>query len=370
MRARPSLAALALAALGFTAAAALPSPKPALARDEPALRAPLVAIFATIPGATTTSLYVAHAGDPAPSAPVTSFVHLPNAVIRGATLPGTATVLAAADTRPGQDASFNASLLRLDARGGVKPLCDRVAHASRPLVTARGRVFVARGAAGPSRGDQEMRIDTLTVDEIDPATGAARTVLSYNGYLTYLAGAVGDDLLVYRVNPTGADLVRVDPDKGVIRPVLPALLPFARDFSVEAKQGSVVFQERDEHKSRTWVVDRVDLATSARTRIASGASPTLSPYALADGRVAYSPEARGLGFIGEARPRAPLGPGVDAVRDAYGSTLAVLHTVAGKLPVAYTFDVASGAAAALPAPEGTRVEIAGFVTGVTTRRAP
>lgn len=367
MRARPSLSAFILAALGFAAALALPSPTPALAGGEIERSAPSVAILATIPGATTTSLYFTRAGDAAPGSPVASFAHLPGAVIRGVTLPGASTVLATADASPGQDASFNAHLFRLDTSGGTKALCDRVVHASRPLVTASGRVFVARGTAGPSRGDEEVRVDALTIDEIDPTSGAARTVLRFTGYLTFLTGAVGDELLVYRVDPTGAALVRVDPDKGSSRAVLPAMLPFARDFSVNAKKGSVVFQERDEHNSRLWVVDQVDLATSARTRLASGASPTLSPYALPDGRVVYSPEARGLGFIGEARPRAPLGPGVDAVQAAQGTALAVLHTVEGKLPVAYTFDVASGAASALPAPVGARVDIAGFVTA---RSAP
>jgi len=363
MRARSSLLTVALIASAFAVFTSLPAPSPALAKGEPARAAPLaVAILATIPGATSTSLYVVRgAGERAPGPPVATFTHLPDATVRGATLPGTSTVLATADARAGQDASFNASLFRLDPRAGAATLCDRVVHASRPLVTARGRVFVARGAAGASRGADELRIDALTLDEIDPTTGAARVVHRYAGYLTYLAGAVEDELLVYRVGPGGADLVRVDPDAGTTRFVLPKLLPFARDFSVAAPRGSLVFQERDEHDSHVWVVDRVDLATAARTRLASGASPTLSPYALADGRVVYSPGAGGLGFIGEARPRAPLGAGVDAVQAEQGGALAVLHTVESTLPVAYMFDVASGAAAPLPAPPGARVVIAGFV---------
>jgi hypothetical protein len=265
----------------------------------------------------------------------------------------------------GRDLSFAASLFRLAPHRPPERLCDRVVHASRPLVTASGRVFVSRGRAGQEI-EGRFRIDDLTIDEIDPATGATRTVLSFAGYLTFLAGAHGAEIFVYRVGDGGADLVGVDPDSGAMRRIVD-LLPFARDFSVDGRTGAMVMQERDEHDARAWVIDRVDLATGARTRLHRSASASLAPFAWPGGGIALSESGRGLSLQGGTRPlaAAPLGDGVDVVRDVStdGAWVAALHTVAGQLPVPFAVDTRTGAAAALPAPGGVRIEIAGFVSG-------
>ena len=62
---------------------------------------------------------------------------------------------------------------------------------------------------------------------------------------------------------------------------------------------------------------------------------------------------------------APLGEGVALVRavSGDGGWVAALHTVAGQLPVPFAIDTRTGKAAALPAPSGVRIEIAGFVNG-------
>ena len=375
MRARPILLT-SLALLGAAAAVAgsrgatdrpvgafaLP---PAFAGDPAAATGPRVALLATAPGASHTALYVARSGDTAATlAPVATISHAEDAVARGAIVPSTDVVAVVADTRETRDLSFAASLFRVVPHAPPGLVCDRVVHASRPLVTRDGRVLVSRGVAGPAPSGS-YRVDDLTIDEVDLATGATRTVHAFSGYLAFLAGSYGREILVYRVDAAGADLVAVDPDTGGVRAIA-SLLPFARDFSIDEAGGAIVFQERDEHDPRAWTIDRMDLATGARTRLATSASMSLAPFAWPGGGVAWSRDGRGgLAVLSGAPPltSSPLGPGVDLVRAASsdGAWVAALHTVPGKLPVPFAIDTRTGAASAIPAPPGARIEIAGFV---------
>ncbi|APR79357.1 Hypothetical protein A7982_04704 [Minicystis rosea] len=341
------------------------TPSPAFAGDPQAAPGPAVALLATRPGGSHTSLYLARPGDTTTAiAPVATFTHREDAAVRGATVPGTSTVLAVADTQETRDLSFAASLFRVAPHQPPVRLCEGVVHASRPLVTAGGRVFVSRGVAGPDH-EGAFRADDLTIDEIDPQSSTARTVHAFHGYLAFLAGAHGAEILVYRVGAGGADLASVHPDTGAVR-VLAKLLPFARDFSVG--DGAVIFQERDEHDSRAFTIDRIDLGSGARTRLHTGPSATLAPFAWPGGGIAWSSnDQAGLSILTGDRPlaAAPLGRGVDMVRavSADGSWIAALHTVAGKLPIPFAVDTRTGAAAAIRAVPDARVEIAGFVAG-------
>lgn len=326
---------------------------------------PRVALLATPPGGSHSSLYLVTPGDTgATLAPAATLTHLEDAAVRGATVPGSDAVAVVADTLAARDLSFAASLFRVTPHQTPELVCDRLVHSSRPLVTASGRVFVSRGVAGPVT-DKGYRVDALTIDEIDLATGAARTILSHAGFLTFLAGAHDREILVYRVSAHSADLVGVDPDTGATR-VITELLPFARDFSVDPARGTIVFLERDAHDSRAWTIDRIDLANGARTRLHESASMSLAPFAWPGGGVAWSVEGRGgLALLGKGRPLspAPLGAGVDLVRalSTDGAWAALLHTVAGKLPQPFAVDTRTGQARALPAPGGARIEIAGFL---------
>jgi hypothetical protein len=341
---------------------------PVEARASVAASGPVVALLLTRPGAGYTSLLLARAGESAAPTPVARFDHEDGAAVKGAILPGTSVVLAVADTAATRDLSFASSLFRVEPHRPAERLCDGVVHASRPLVTAAGRVFVSRGVAGsePAAAKNEGREDALTIDEIDPATGGARPVHSFAGYLAFLAGEHGREILIYRVGAGGADLIGVDPDTGTTRVIAPSMLPFARDFSVDPARGAVVFQERDERDSRTWVIDRMDLATGARTRLAASSSMSLAPSVWPGGGVAYAPDSRGgLTLIGrEMKPiHAPAGDGVDQVQalSRDGAWVAALHTRPGELPVAFAIEAASGRTLALPNAAGARVAIAGFV---------
>lgn len=346
MRLRPLLLpAIAAAALTLSGVLTLrPHVQPALASTPRATSGPAVALLVTKPGADHTSLYLTHPADTSPPAPVATFTHIEHAAVKGAVVPGTDVVLAAADTVPARDLSFAGSLFRLAPHRPPELLFDRVVHASRPLITAAGRAFVSRGKAGPAL-PSAMRVDELTVDEIDPSTGATRTVHAMSGYLLFLAGAAGHEILLYRVGPGGADLVAVDPDTGATRTILATMLPFARDFSIDG--GTIVFQERDDQDSHTWSIERVDLASGARTRLHAGPSMSLAPFAWPGGRVIFSPDSQ---------------KGVDLVQALApdGSWIAGLHSVAGSLPQAFVMD-RGGATAALPTPAGSQLAVAGFV---------
>lgn len=340
-----------------------PPPPPGTASAD----APRVALLATTPGALHTSLYHANAANGELSPPLATFTHLPGAVVRGAVLPGTEAVVATADTADTRDLSFDASLFRLAPHTPPERLCEGVVHASRPLVTAGGRVFVSRGTAGPVQDGPPLhtRVDALSIDEVDPWTGSLRTVHTMSGHLAFLAGAHGNEVIVYRVSPDGADIAGVDADTGDVRVIVPALPPFARDFSVDADSGALVFRGRHESDPRTWTIERVDLASGATTRLHESPDMNLVPRAWPGGAVAYNPETRtGLAILGggPAARGLPAG-GVDwviSISEA-GRWAAGLHTVQGALPLPFALDVAAGRGVPLRAPAGARVTVAGLV---------
>lgn len=335
----------------------------AQAADKSVPHAPRTALLATHPGAELTSLFLVDAVGSSALAPVSTFAHLPDATVRAAIIPGKTEVLATADTTPSRDASFNASLFHLRPHNPPERIVDRVVHASRPLVTQTGRVFVSRGEPG-AKIEGHMRVDSLAIDEIDLGTGQTRTVHQTNGYLLFLVGAIGSDIVLYRIFPDRADIVAIDPDTLAERPIVKSLPPFARDFSIDEKNGLLVFQNRHESDSHAWVVERVELGTGKTNRLFSGPSMTLAPFALPQGGVVFNPRGQGLSPLDTSLSViAPLGAGVDviAASTADGRWLAALHTRPSTFAVPFIVDTKTGAWRVLPAPPNTRVAVAGFV---------
>lgn len=325
---------------------------------------PRAALVATHPGAELSSVFFVDLRDTSALAPVSTFGHLPDATVQAAVVPGKTDVLATADVTPTRDASFNAGLFYLRAHKPPERLIEGVVHASRPLVTPQGRVFVSRGKPGPTL-EKEMRVDALTIDEVNVSTGQTRTVHHINGYLLYLAGWFDHELVLYRIFPGHADILAVDPDSGQERFVKKDILPFARDFSLDPASRSLVFQNRDENNSRTWVVDRMALHDGRTQRLFSSASMTMAPFALAEKGVLYNPPDHGLSSLdGQVPIQGPLGRGVDIMSAATtdGRFLAGLHTQPSSFPVPFVVDTQTGAARILQAPANTRVVVAGFVT--------
>lgn len=364
--------------LGFSLASADTEPGPSIPPPQSPVRCapaelsatPTVALVSTELGAGRSALYFvdpAAGSDTLGSAkqPLTPIRHLPEGNVRAEVVPGTRTVLASAPVTPGRDVSFNAALFAIRPGEGAEQLCTGVVHASRPLVTPSGRVFVSRGSAGPPPADPgHYRSDELTVDEVELGSGSVYSLHRFTGYVAFLAGWHAPEVLLYRVGPVKADVVAVHADTGAVRPLLKELPPFARDFSVDTERGVLVYRGRHETDTRRWVVDEVDLASGATRRLYEGASFALAPHVWPDGGVAVNPGRRGLHLLGSPDAvLAPLGPGVDVVRGVSQDRrfVVVQHTAARGLPVPFVVDRRQGRACVLAAPVDQRVAVAGFV---------
>jgi hypothetical protein len=246
--------------------------------------APEVAVLSTVPE--MTELRFQPVGLAAPVPAVARLQHVAFEDVFGALVPGTRTVVAATLAKPARDVSFASSLWALEAGKPARLLCDRVAFANRPVVSAEGRIFVQRGRPGDA---------PITVDEVDLRTGKTRELLSFTGSAAFVAGTLGREVLVYRVSATGADLVAVHADALGVRILIPAMAALARDFAVTADRSALVYTQGDATTGR-WYLERLDLRTLVRTRHAEGASMALLPTPLPDGRLAFAP-AEGAGLI-------------------------------------------------------------------------
>jgi hypothetical protein len=329
---------------------------------------PSLALLSGVPGSARTHLLFARGGSHAKWTVAATLEHPPGAIVRGVVLPGTRTVLAVADTVPAREPSWAASLVRLEPGAQPRVLADRVYHATRPLLLG-SRVFVQRGEPGEqpvgANGRLAMRVDALRIDEIEPSSGAARTVHAWKGYETHLAGALGNELVVYRVGPAGADLVAVDADKGSVRVVVPSWPAAARELSIDRASGALVLQQRSNAPDRHLSVERVDLATGARQQVATSAHADMVPHVWPGGGVVFNPEG--------AREPALLGSNVTLRLGATsgllwvqavstdGAWVGALRMPQNGLPVAVAVRAADGVSATVGLPAGERVEIAGFV---------
>lgn len=285
--------------------------------------APEVALLSTAPEAEVTELRFQPVGEPALTAPVARLVHVPREDVLGALVPGTRKVVATAVTTPSKDLSFASSLLLLEPNKPARVLCDRVALGNRPAVSAEGRVFVQRGRSNDA---------AVTVDEVDLRTGKTRELLSFNGSAAFIAGTLGREVLVYRVGPATADLVAVHADALGVRVLVPAMVPLARDFTLTADRAALLYTQGD--ATGRWYLERLDLKTLARTRLAEGPSMALLPTPLPDGRVAFAP-AQGVGLtdLDGATLIPSTGAGYERVRFFTRARAAIgLHETPGDFP--------------------------------------
>lgn len=307
---------------------------------------PEVALLSTAPEAEVTELRFQPLADARLAVPVARLTHVAHESVLGAVLPGTRRVVATAVTEQRKDLSFASSLFLLEAHKPTRVLCDRVVLSTRPLVTIDGRVFVQRGRVG------EGRVDALTVDEVDLRTGRTREVLAFNGFITFLAGSLGRELLVYRVGPLGADLVAVHADALSVRVLIASMQPLARDFAVAADGRSLLYTQGDASTGQ-WFLERLDLQSLQRARLAEGPTMALLPTPLPDGRVAFAPaQGAGLRDLEGAVVLEAQGQGFERIRAFTKKRVAVgLHELPGDFPSPLGF----------VAPLRHRLDVAGLV---------
>lgn len=307
--------------------------------------------------------------------------HVSGAARRGVLargLPLRAYVVAAeAPSRHGS--TYHSALWRVEE--GIDPvrLKGGLTDASRPLVTARGTLLVQSGRDGDDPAPDASRtlrerVDTLTLDRVDPLQGTSRTVWSGRGMIAFLAAALQDDeVLVYHVHERGASLFALDATAGAVRTIVPEMEPLARDFSYDPVRDEVTFVRASPRHDGTWEVVSVPAhgaPTSAdRLRVRWRADHDhLAPHALPGGAVLVSlPGDRGLARLDgwPALPvrLAPLGDGADEVLDASadGRWFAFRHRTPGHELIGLHAR-AEGRTVPLDRPE-VSMEFVGFVEG-------
>jgi hypothetical protein len=338
-----------------------------------AITTPRVVMLSGIPGESRTDVVMASPGSATKPTVVASLEHIPEAVVRGVLVPGGGAVVVVADTIPAREPSWAASLLWIEPGQPPRQLVDRVYHASKPLVTQAGRIFVQRGSAGsappPSGNVAQLRVDDLSVEEVDPASGTTRTLLTWQGYETHLAGFLDNELIVYRVGPNGADLIALHMDTAQLRVIVPSWPSMARDFSVDEAGRALIVQQLDPGPPRQWVVERVDLATGQRRSVTSSRYLDLVPYAWPDGSILFNPpDRRGPRMLSSAVKVDKLdGPGVLWLRvtSPDRSWIVGSWSVPGVLPVGVIVRTSDGTVVPVPRREDHRVDVLGVVGGAS-----
>lgn len=333
---------------------------------------PEVALVVTQPWASESSLHFVHASDTTLPKPLVRFTHEPDAEVKSVVLPGQRRVLAVVQLFPAKDESWASGLLRLSENEAPVMLADRVYHATRPWVTPQGRVFVQRGMAGPEPTEADalagkLRTDVLTVEEINPLTGQAHVVHATTGYVAFIAGSVGEELLLYRVRAEGADLVAVNMNNKNVRELMSSLVPMARDFQVDEQNNALWLTQADIPSSQ-FSVWKIDVRSGERQKKATGRLPSLSPSRWPGQDFVYNPDGRGW-TLSSGQPLAPLGRGIDSVRAFSADEAWVLGVHAKESDFFKPFVMRVGQREpqtwVLPVPTGLRSDVAGFVEGVS-----
>jgi hypothetical protein len=362
-------------ALGFGIVALRSAPTAAevTTPDIAVVRPPPVALIISHPKSESSALHHVRAGEPIGRA-LARFEHQPASAIRARVRPGDSAVFVTASIARRGD--FDAALFRLvpgrPSQPPSQPLCDQLVHASAPLIAPDGRIFVSRGVAGASRAAAlEYRIDDLSVDRVDPSSGAIDNLYRHRGYLMHLAGfyprgGTSGEVIVYRIGPQGAALIAVDAVSGRIRMLRAPLIPFARDFSIDHHSHRLIYRQRDRSQRQRWTVESIDLRNGAHRTHASDNNFALAPAAWPGGGILLNPHRRGPRLIETSQTLAPpWRRGVDVLRavDRSGRFVALSHTEQGRRPVGYVYDRLAGVAQRLPEVPASRITIAGFVTG-------
>lgn len=296
--------------------------------------------------------------------------HLPGATVKAAAMPDGQSAAVIAETTETRDRSWNSSLFLVTAQGETRSLVDRVYASTRPFIAGTGEILVTRGVAGaevePVRGAfQQLRMDAITIDAVNPETGAARTVWRLTGYLSFMAGVAGDEVLTYDIGPGATPIMAIDVKSGAARTLVPQA-SLARDFRVSLDGKLLTYTEHSPSGVDDWRVVKVDVATGAREIVTTQPNLALLSYPLPTGLAFNPPDASGLTLVtarGNKELPCPWGAGADDLlalsRD--GNWAGGLHETPSAFPQPFLLDLRSGASFPVVVPEGIRVDVAGVL---------
>jgi hypothetical protein len=301
--------------------------------------------------------------------------HAAGAAVRGSLAVGRslrAFVVAREEGAPSRS-TYGSALFRVEEGAPVARLRGGLTNASRPLVTANGLVVVQAGRDGqepePEGKVLRERVDSLSLEVVDPVKGTSRVAWSGEGLIAFLAAPLaGDEALVFHVHARGASLFALDARRGSVRPLVPVMSPLARDFSYDRASDTIAFARANADRSAYEVVTlparggpRAEESLTVRY---AGASDRLVPSLVPGGALALSlPNGGGLAWSvapGASPSReAPLGEGVDEVLAASGSFVFLRHRTATDERTA-VFDRTTRRIFQVTGPERA-IEVAGFV---------
>ena len=359
--------------------------------------APRVAMLATLAGTNRTELIFQPLDKAEPAPPVARFTHLMGTAVLGAVVPQSTNVLVIAGTEARRDPAFGASMLLMGEGQEPKLVTSGVYRGTRPLVLDDGRAFVQRGVEGAEPSEEDLaagrlRVDHLSIEEIDLKGGAPKVLSQFEGYIAFIAGALRREIFVYRVGPDGADIIGLDADSGRARTIQRPLPPYARDFSVDAQGQTLLFTNADEQSPGTWVAEQLNVAPPAaaapvvaptsrvavmarRQRLATAPQPGLAPTAWGDGEIATSGNLTGLRVMRKPGPgpdKVAMDLGSDVVREFFTSrqaTFAIaMHHEPGALPQPVVIQTKTLDVQKVAVPPGARVDVAGVLSQADVAR--
>jgi hypothetical protein len=350
---------------------------------------PRVAVLSTLAGQGRTNLIFQPIDSATPAPVIATFAHLPGTSVAGAVVPHTNKVLVIAGTETRRDPAFGASLLMMGEQEETKLVVDRVYQGTRPLILDDGRAIVQRGTEGSEPTEEDlaagrMRVDRLTIEQIGLSGNDSKVLSRFDGYIAFIAGALRNEIFVYRVGPDGADIIGIDADSGRERTIVRPLPPFARDFSIDAQNQALLFTNADPDHPGQWEVQRLSVAppppgtpivppTSRALvggrleRIAGASHPAIAPTAWVNRGIALNRTLTGLQVLAPqgAAPKVPFTAGTDVVRSFFLSrndtwALAV-HYSEDRLPEPVVIQTSTMNVQKLAVPAGSVVDLAGVL---------
>ncbi len=264
-----------------------------------------VVMLETSPMSAETHLVMQPVDQETPAPAVATLQHAVGGHAKGTLINAQTQRVAVVADMPGRgDPSWNAALFVMAPHQDAVLLARDVYTGTRPAVLSDGRIAVPRGAQGapPSVNletgmPETLRVDPLRVDVIDPISKESKTIFEDTGYFAYMIGALDQEVYIYRYKPGQADIIAIDAVMGQARIMAQAILPYARDFSIDPITRSILYTQRAADNPFNWTAVQLPLDGSEQRVLATSDNMALYPHAwLADKVVVFE---RGVGLVAQ-----------------------------------------------------------------------